>query len=103
MNSIKLCALQNGKLKCLNVADLFYGHAYSIQGTLGVSIGTVRILDRAGRVLAESKDGIISLDTDGFERLFSMRPIGYRMELTITNTDSEGGFASGSVGVIKAG
>lgn len=103
MNSIKLCALQNGKLKVLNVADLFVGHAYLVERTLGLEVGTVRILDRAGRVLAESKDGTISLDTPGFDDLYAMRPIGYRLILTITNTTPDGGFQSGEVGVLKAG
>lgn len=103
MNSIKLCALQNGKLKCLNVADLFVGHTYSIQRTLGLGAGTVRILDRSGTVVAESNGNQISLDTPGFERLFSLRPIGYRMTLTITHTEADGGYSAGEVGVIKAG
>lgn len=103
MNTIKLCALQNGRLKVLNVADLFVGHAYLLERTLGLEVGTIRILGRDGRVLAESADGQISLDTPGFSDLFAMRPIGYRLILTITNSTPDGGYQSGEVGVLKAG
>lgn len=54
------------------------GRAYRLTGVYGRAAGALALYTQAGRLLAESREGSISLDTEAIRALTARRPLGYR-------------------------
>lgn len=55
------------------------GRTYRLTGAYGRSTGALALYTQAGRLLAESREGALSLGTEAIRALTARRPLGYRI------------------------
>ena len=93
METLKLTTRPNGRL-LVSQYLINQGQSYRIVSFDDLA---VRLTTHAGALLAESKDGILTVDSQMVDMLMTYRPEGYRMLCHIQATRDDGAVWSSAI------